>query len=91
MKERAHFVISGRVQGVCYRMHACAEARRLGIVGSVRNLPDGTVEIVAEGEQSVLAEFLGWCRQGPSYAKVTGIEDKYSDSTGEFDSFTVTY
>ncbi|MDD4869515.1 MAG: acylphosphatase [Kiritimatiellae bacterium] len=90
MKKKAHFIIQGRVQGVCYRMYACEEAERLGLAGWVRNKADGTVEIVAEGEENDLAAFLCWCRRGPSYAKVTGIIEKYSDVTGEFDEFMIT-
>lgn len=91
MNKRGHFVVKGRVQGVCYRMYACEEARRLGVVGWVRNTADGSVEIVAEGDEDAVAEFFGWCRHGPSYAHVTQIKEEYSNATGEFDSFTITY
>ena len=88
---RGHFVVAGRVQGVCYRMYACREAERLGLTGWVRNVRDGTVEIIAEGEESALGAFLGWCRRGPSHARVTGVRDEYSGATGEFSGFGVTY
>ena len=87
--KRAHFIISGRVQGVCYRMYTCEEARRLGVVGWVRNLHDGAVEAVAEGEEDVLNEFLAWCRIGPSYADVSDVKVEYSESTGEFSIFSI--
>jgi len=90
MKKRAHFVVEGRVQGVCYRMYSCEEAQRLGVTGWVRNKSDGTVEIVAEGEETALADFLAWCKHGPTHARVTGVEEKYSAATGEFDDFVAT-
>ena len=91
MKKRAHFIIAGRVQGVCYRIYACDEAERFGIKGWVRNMANDTVEIIAEGEEVALTEFLNWCRCGPSYAQVSGITEEYSDATGEFDSFRINY
>lgn len=65
--------MEGRVQGVFYRDSCRAEARRLGVRGSVRNRPDGSVEVVAEGDREVVDRFLDWCRQGPPRATVTGI------------------
>lgn len=91
MTKRGHFVVKGMVQGVCYRMYACDEARRLGLRGWVRNLTDGSVEIIAEGEENALNEFFGWCRRGPSYAHVTEVKEEYADATGKFDSFRITY
>jgi acylphosphatase len=91
MKKRAHFIIEGRVQGVCYRMFARGEASRLGIDGWVRNCSDGSVEIVAEGEEDAIAGFLAWCREGPPHACVTRVIDEYSDATGEFQGFGITY
>jgi acylphosphatase len=72
-------------------MYARREAQRLGLTGVVRNLRDGTVEIVAEGDESALDAFLAWCRRGPSYARVTGVTEQYSDATGEFSGFEITY
>lgn len=91
MKIQCHFVVSGRVQGVCYRMYACDEAERLGLTGWVKNLSDGTVEIVVEGEESDVKQFLQWCRRGPPHARVTGVKEEYSPATGEFGSFSITY
>lgn len=62
--------VSGRVQGVFYRASAKTEADRLGIAGIVRNEPDGSVHIDAEGTDAALAEFMQWCKKGPSQAKV---------------------
>ena len=91
MKRRLHLDISGRVQGVCYRMYAQEEAARLGLTGWVRNGHDGSVEAVAEGDEATLNEFEKWCRRGPPAAHVTTVETLYSDTTGEFDSFSIAY
>ena len=91
MKRRGHFWIDGRVQGVFFRVDASEEASRLGLTGWVKNLPDGRVEIVAEGEEHLLERFLAWCRKGPPAAHVTDIEEDYTDATGEYPSFMVTY
>jgi acylphosphatase len=91
MKKRGHFTIEGRVQGVCYRMFAAEEAESLGLTGWVKNLPDGAVEIVAEGEETDLRQFLDICRRGPPAAHVTRISEEYGEPTGSFGSFRVAY
>ncbi|NQT94255.1 MAG: acylphosphatase [Lentisphaerae bacterium] len=91
MSMRAHLVVGGRVQGVCFRMLTCEEAVRRGITGWVRNRSDGTVEIVAEGEADALRGFVGWCRAGPSHARVMDVDESTSDATGEFRSFRIRY
>jgi acylphosphatase len=70
---RARAVVEGRVQGVFYRDICRSEARRLGVRGWVRNRPDGTVEVVAEGPRDRVDELLAWCRHGPPNARVTGV------------------
>ena len=70
---RVRAVVRGRVQGVFYRDSCRAEAQRLGVRGWVRNRPDGTVEVVAEGPRDRVDQLLTWCRQGPPRATVTGI------------------
>lgn len=87
MNQRGHLIISGRVQGVCFRLYACETAERLGITGWVRNLRDGRVEVLAEGEEAPMAEFLEWCRKGPPHAQVTGVEESHEPATGEFRNF----
>ena len=89
MKKRLHLIVQGRVHGVCYRMYTCQEAVRLGLTGWVRNKADGTVEVVAEGEDNMLADLAAWCRCGPPHARVSGVIQKYSDATGEFDEFVI--
>ena len=79
----------GRVQGVGYRWFVMRKAKSFGLTGWVKNLSDGRVEIVAEGEEDRLAAFLDWCRRGPPAARVRHIETEYSEATGEFDSFSI--
>lgn len=87
--QRGHFFIRGRVQGVGFRYSACAEARRIGVTGWVRNLPDGSVETVCEGDSSTVAAYLAWCRSGPFMARVTVVQEAISSASGEFDFFRI--
>ncbi|MFO7870629.1 MAG: acylphosphatase [Kiritimatiellia bacterium] len=91
MTKRGHFVVSGRVQGVCYRMYTQKEAHRLGVTGYVKNRGDGTVEVVAEGDEESLRQLLKWCRKGPAFAMVRNVEEEYSEATEEYDSFIIAY
>lgn len=81
--------IVGRVQGVLYRASARAKARELGLSGYARNLDDGSVEIVAEGEEASLKRLVAWCRVGPPAARVTRVEIVRAPATGELAGFTV--
>lgn len=65
-----HYLVTGRVQRVYFRQSTLAEARRLGITGWVRNLPDGQVEAVACGEAAAMQQFEAWIRVGPPQARV---------------------
>lgn len=87
--ERLHLVVIGHVQGVSFRAHTQAEARRRGLVGWVRNQPDGGVELVAEGPREALDGLLAWARKGPSFARVTGIEVDWGVATGEHEGFEI--
>ena len=66
--------VTGRVQGVNFRSSARDEAKRLGIIGTVQNADDGSVLIYARGEEQKMAAFLEWCKKGPAFAMVTGLE-----------------
>ena len=70
---RIHAIVTGHVQGVSYRAATASEARRLGVVGWVRNLPDGSVELEAEGPQDKISELVAWCEKGPPSARVSGV------------------
>jgi acylphosphatase len=83
MTVRKRALVSGRVQGVFFRDSARQEAERLGISGSARNLPDGRVEIIAEGDEEAVERLIEWCRSGPSYADVTDVEVETDEPKGE--------
>jgi acylphosphatase len=74
-------IVSGRVQGVGFRWSAAREAQRLGVTGSIRNLPDGRVEAVVD-DGTGAAELIDWLRHGPPGAEVTGVETAPADDTG---------
>ena len=86
-----HAVIHGLVQGVGYRMFTQREARRLSLHGWVRNLSDGSVEVVAEGSENRLIELLGRLRQGPAGGHVTGVDLEWGDAGGSFTGFSIRY
>jgi acylphosphatase len=70
---RAHVLVSGLVQGVGYRYSTVDRAEKLGLDGWVRNLPDGRVEAVFEGERAAVEAMIRWCRRGPSAAVVQNV------------------
>jgi acylphosphatase len=70
---RRRVVVRGQVQGVGFRMNAREQARRLGLIGYARNLPDGAVEVEAEGQDAAVAEFVAWLRKGPRFAAVASV------------------
>jgi acylphosphatase len=71
---RRRVVVRGRVQGVAFRAHTQAQARRLGLVGWVRNRDDGAVELEVRGPSEQVAQLLAWCRQGPPLARIDELE-----------------
>lgn len=79
---RARVFISGEVQGVGYRLSTVGEARRWGVNGWVRNLPDGRVEAVFEGDKSGVEEMINWCHQGPAAAVVKDVAVEYEEPEG---------
>ena len=88
---RVHIYVSGRVQGVFYRSNTRKRALELGLTGWVRNLPDGLVEAVVEGEEDQVDKLVLWCRRGPPSAVVTGLEVERETPTGEFETFRVSF
>jgi acylphosphatase len=72
----------GRVQGVFYRATCSRRARELGLAGSVRNVPDGSVEAILEGDDDAVETMIAWCREGPGDARVDGIEVTDEEVTG---------
>ena len=91
MRARAHVFISGRVQGVFFRSETRYEAKKHGVTGWVRNLPDDRVEAVFEGEQENVKKLLEFCRRGPSGAKVTNADVNWETYSGEFRDFEIRY
>jgi acylphosphatase len=87
-RERVHLLVSGRVQGVFFRGFTEAEARRLGLAGWVRNLPDGRVEVLAEGERASLEALVRHCASGPPAARVDRVEQAWSAYQGDLAPFT---
>lgn len=90
-QSRLHAVVHGYVQGVGFRAFVAREGRRLGLAGEVRNRPDGTVEVVAEGERAVLEELLRAVRRGPNEAEVQRVEERWEAAQGTLSSFQISY
>jgi acylphosphatase len=90
LRARIEIRARGRVQGVAFRWYTLQEARRLGLTGWVRNLPDGSVRIVAEGEREALEALLIWAEQGPPHASVDVAEAAWTEARDAFDDFLIT-
>jgi acylphosphatase len=90
-KVRTHVFIAGMVQGVFFRSETMYEAKQLGVTGWVRNVPDGKVEAVFEGEQENVKELIEFCKRGPPGARVTDVDIIWENYTGEFRNFEVRY
>lgn len=88
-QKRVHCVVRGRVQGVYFRASALREARRLGLTGWIANRPDGSVELVAEGEEDQVKDLLAWSQHGPSTARVEKVDTRWRSYTGEFSDFKI--
>lgn len=89
--ERVHIIVSGRVQGVFFRHNTNIVANKLGLKGYVKNLYDGSLEIVAEGPEDKLKELISFCSKGPLGASVDNVKVSYEKPKNEFDSFSVRY
>ena len=89
MIRRVRIVVRGRVHGVGFRACTQATATQLGVTGYVRNRPDGTAEIEAEGARANLDRLIAWCRTGPSMARVDSLEVEESVPAGEWTDFQV--
>lgn len=88
---RAHAVISGRVQGVFFRLETKRAADEYGVFGWVRNKRDGTVEAVFEGDKEKVLSVLEWCKQGPPISKVQNVDVEWEAYTGKFNRFDIRY
>ncbi len=89
--KRVHILVKGRVQGVAFRAYTKTEAESLKLSGYVRNLSDGSVEILAEGKKESLEKLISWAHIGPPASKVEDVTEEFSDAGGEFHNFDITY
>jgi acylphosphatase len=90
MRRRLELHVNGRVQGVCYRAFARDAAAALGLDGWVRNRPDGSVELLAEGEAEALATLVKRCQVGPPAARVDRLTPTYTEPRGDLRGFHIT-
>ncbi|MGA2763643.1 MAG: acylphosphatase [Spirochaetia bacterium] len=84
-------LVHGRVQGVGFRWSAVREARSLGLTGIVSNRPDGTVEVVAEGDATRLTRLVAWLEKGPPGARVTSVDVEWLPWSGSYARFDVDF
>ena len=87
---RVSVIVHGRVQGVAFRHYTCQRALELGVTGWVRNLPDGEVEGLFEGNDGAVAALVEWCRSGPPTARVDRLDLREEHYIGESDGFSIT-
>ncbi len=90
--KQIHAFVSGRVQGVGFRYFTERQAKSLGLTGEVRNLRDGRVEVVAEGNETILQEFIQILQRGPSaFAHVTSVDVDWLQPSGQYRDFSVSF
>lgn len=90
-KTRAHVIITGKVQGVFFRANTKCQADSLGVTGWVRNLADGRVEAVFEGDKEAVKSAVSYCQQGPKHAEVKKVDIKWEKYNGKFKEFQIIY
>ncbi len=88
---RARVVITGKVQGVCFRAETQRAAKQRNVLGWVRNRPEGSVEALFEGDEPAVKAMLEWCRQGSSYSRVQHVDVKWETYTGDLDRFGIAF
>ena len=91
LNERIEAIVSGRVQGVSFRSFTVSKASELGLKGYVKNLPDRTVEVVAEGSKEKINELISWLRKGPLLSKINEVKISCSEVLNEFSDFRIKY
>ena len=89
MLRRLKILVSGRVQGVYFRMFTHNKAKQFGVNGHARNLPDGRVEIIAEADMSSIDNFIKWCHKGPVTARVDDVEITELEPDGVLTTFEI--
>ena len=88
---RVHIIISGYVQGVGFRYFINKKAFQLGIKGWVKNTPNGSVEVMAEGNEIDIQTFIEYCKKGPNLASIKDVKINYEELSNEFKNFEVRY
>ena len=89
MLRRVKITVCGRVQGVYFRLFTQNKAKHLAVKGSVQNLADGSVEIIAEAENMIIEKFIHWCHKGPVTARVDSVEVVELVHDEPFNSFDI--
>ena len=89
--KRLHIFVGGMVQGVFFRQSTAMKAKEFGLKGWAKNLKDGRVELVCEGDEDSLNEIIVWCEKGPNGAFVDSVETRWDEFKGEFNSFQIVY
>jgi acylphosphatase len=91
MIKQLHLIIKGTVQGVFYRQSTKQKAEELGVYGVVKNLENGDVDVVAEGEEDKLKMLLDWCWKGPENSDVEDIIVKWRSCENKYSAFRILY
>ena len=89
--KRVKIAVHGDVHGVFFRASTRDKALDLGLKGYAKNMPDGTVEVVAEGPEDKLKELIAFCKNNPGYSNVSKVTVKEEEATNEFDGFRIGY
>ena len=89
MMRRVKILVSGRVQGVYFRMFTQNKAKQFGVKGHARNLPDGRVEIIAEADNGSIEKLIQWCHKGPVTARVDDVEINELEADGVLTTFEI--
>ncbi|MEW6295655.1 MAG: acylphosphatase [Candidatus Diapherotrites archaeon] len=91
MNQRLDLTAKGIVQGVGFRFSVSSYASGLGLTGFVRNLPNGNVEVIAEGKKEKLQKLIEFIRKGGHYARIEQVEERWLNAKNEFNSFEIEY
>ncbi|MBI2026581.1 MAG: acylphosphatase [Deltaproteobacteria bacterium] len=91
LDKQVHIVVYGKVQGVFFRAYTETKAQELGICGRVKNLENGSVDIIAQGPEESLKRLVEWCHEGPSGAQVEKVTVDWLKVNGKFLSFHIEY
>ena len=89
--QRVRIVVHGSVQGVFFRANVKGVALSLGLKGYAKNLPNGAVEVVAEGPEDKLKELISFCKKGPEAAEVSKVDVEFNKASNEFEGFDVRF